>query len=98
MQARSQKSAMGGVAGDLGADSPTARGNWQRWSRGHKARGQGQGHQKHPRPRTGLSKTDPLEAKDKGHKISKLLSANFIYFLNALVFKILDFVKFLMII
>ena len=39
--------------------------NYQRWSRGHKARGQGQGHKKisWPRPRT-----DPLEAKDQGHK------------------------------
>ena len=33
----------------------------QRWSRGHKARGQGQGHKKISRPRT-----DPLEAKDQG--------------------------------
>ena len=30
----------------------------QRWSQGHKARGQGQGYQKNPR-------TDPLEAKDR---------------------------------
>ena len=37
----------------------------QRWSRGHKARGQGQGHKKNPRPRTAFSRTDPLEAKDK---------------------------------
>ena len=48
---------------------------WQRWSRRHKARGQGQGHKKirgqgHPfrgqnisRPRTGM-----LEAKDQGHR------------------------------
>ena len=38
----------------------------QRWSRGHKARGQGQGHKKipRPRPRTAFSRTDPLEAKD----------------------------------
>ena len=35
----------------------------QRWSRVHKA--QGQGHKKKPRPRTALSRTDPLEAKDK---------------------------------
>ena len=34
--------------------------NDQRWSRGHKARGQGQGHKKNPRPRT-----DTLEAKDR---------------------------------
>ena len=33
--------------------------NRQRLSRGHKARGQGQGHKKNPRPRTGM-----LEAKD----------------------------------
>ena len=37
----------------------------QRWSRGHKARGQE--HQKNPRPRlrTALPRTDPLEAKDR---------------------------------
>ena len=37
----------------------------QRWSRGHNARGQGQGHKKILRPRT-----DPLEAKakDQGHR------------------------------
>ena len=51
----------------------------QRWSRGHKARGQGQGHKKNLRPRsspsTALPRTDPLrpragmlEAKDQGHK------------------------------
>ena len=36
----------------------------QRWSRRHKA--QGQGHKKNPRPkpRTALPRTDPLEAKD----------------------------------
>ena len=36
----------------------------QRWSRGHKARGQG--HTKknpRPKPRTALPRTDPLEAK-----------------------------------
>ena len=39
----------------------------QRWSRGHKDRGQGQGHKKilRPRPRTALPRTDLLEAKDK---------------------------------
>ena len=37
----------------------------QRWSRGHKARGQGQGHKKNPRPRTAFPRTDPLEAKDR---------------------------------
>ena len=35
----------------------------QRCSRGHKARGQGQGHKKILRPRT-----NPLEAKDQGHR------------------------------
>ena len=35
----------------------------QRWSRGHKARGQG--HKKNPRPRTAFPKTDTLEAKDR---------------------------------
>ena len=35
----------------------------QRWSRGHKARGQG--HKKNPRPRTALPRTDTLEAKDR---------------------------------
>ena len=37
------------------------------WSRGHKARGQGQGHKKNtrPRPRTALPRIDPLEAKDR---------------------------------
>ena len=40
---------------------------YQRWSRGHKARGQGQGHKKNPRsrPRTAFTRTDPLEAKDR---------------------------------
>ena len=51
--------------------------NNQRWSRGPKARGQGQdpGHQKNPRPRprTAFPRTDTLEAKDRnargqGHK------------------------------
>ena len=36
----------------------------QRWSRGHKARDQGQGHKRNQRPRTALPRTDPLEAKD----------------------------------
>ena len=47
--------------------------NYQRWSRGHKARGQGrgqgqgQGHKKNPRPRprTAFPRTDTLEAKDR---------------------------------
>ena len=38
--------------------------NRQRWSRGHKARGKGQGHKKNPRPRTAFPRTDTLEAKD----------------------------------
>ena len=51
--------------------------HYQRWSRGHKARGQGQGHKKkpRPRPRTAFPRTDTLEAKDRnargqgqGHK------------------------------
>ena len=37
----------------------------QRWSRGHKARGQDQGHKKNSRPRTAFPRTDPLEAKDR---------------------------------
>ena len=37
--------------------------DYLRWSRGHKARGQG--HKKNPRPRTALPRTDPLEAKDR---------------------------------
>ena len=42
-------------------------GQWQRWSRGHKARGQGQGHKKNPRPRprTAFPRTDTLEAKNR---------------------------------
>ena len=41
--------------------------HYQRWSRGHKARGQGQGHKKNPRPRprTAFPRTDTLEAKDR---------------------------------
>ena len=39
----------------------------QRWSRGHKVRGQGQGPKKNPRPRprTAFPRTDTLEAKDR---------------------------------
>ena len=37
----------------------------QRWSRRHKARGQGQGHKKNPRPRTAFPRTDTLEAKGR---------------------------------
>ena len=40
-------------------------GSSQRWSRGHKARGQGQGHKKNPRSRTAFPRTDTLEAKDR---------------------------------
>ena len=35
---------------------------YQRWSRGHKARGQDQVHKKNPRPRAAFPGTDPLEA------------------------------------
>ena len=40
---------------------------FQRWSRGHKARGQGKDTKKQPRPRPRnvLPRTDPLEAKDR---------------------------------
>ena len=38
---------------------------YQRWSRGHKARGQAQGHKKISRSRP---RTDPLEAKNQGHR------------------------------
>ena len=46
----------------------------QRWSRGHKARGQG--HKKNPRPRTqkiprsrtSFPRTELLEVKDRGHR------------------------------
>ena len=38
---------------------------YQRWSRGHKARGQGQGHKKISRPRTELLEA---KAKDQGHR------------------------------
>ena len=38
---------------------------YQRWSRGHKARGQGHQKNPRPRPRTALPRTDPLEAKDR---------------------------------
>ena len=37
----------------------------RRWSRGHKAWSQGQGHKNNPRPRTALPRTDPLEPKDR---------------------------------
>ena len=45
--------------------------SYQRWSRGHKARGQGQGQgqkknpRPRPRPRTAFPRTDTLEAKDR---------------------------------
>ena len=38
--------------------------NKQRWSRGHKARGQGQGHKKKLEAKTAFPRTDSLEAKD----------------------------------
>ena len=37
----------------------------QKWSRGHKVRGQGQGHKKNSRTRTGMLEA---KAKDQGHK------------------------------
>ena len=46
----------------------------QRWSRGHKARGQGQGHKKNARPFRGQTLSRPrtgmleAKAKDQGHK------------------------------
>ena len=54
---------------------------YQRWSRGHKARGQGQGHKKILRLRPS---TDPLEAKakDQGHRrmcSPKKRSSNFFF-------------------
>ena len=39
--------------------------NRQRWSRGHKARGQGHKKNPGPRPKTAFPRTDPLEAKDR---------------------------------
>ena len=39
--------------------------DYQRWCRGHKARGQDQGHKKNPRPRTALPRTHTFEAKDR---------------------------------
>ena len=53
---------------------------YQKWSRGHKALGQGQGHKKspRPRPRTAFPKTEPLKAKDRnargqgqGHRLKR---------------------------
>ena len=41
------------------------KGRYQRWSREHKAQGQGQGHKKISRP---WLRTDLLEAKDRGHR------------------------------
>ena len=38
---------------------------YQRWSRGHKARGQGHKKNLRPRPRTAFPRTDTLEAKDR---------------------------------
>ena len=39
--------------------------NYQRWSRGHKAQGQGHKKNSRPRPRTAFPRTDTLEAKDR---------------------------------
>ena len=38
---------------------------YQRWSRGHKARGQGLKNNPRLRPRTAFPRTDPLEAKER---------------------------------
>ena len=69
----------------------------QRWSRGPNVRGQSQGPtfrgQALWRPRTEM-----VEAKDQGHNFSKFGWANFSKILNAKVFKIFFFVKFLKII
>ena len=43
----------------------TAKTRDQRWSRGHKARGQGHKKNPRPRPRTAFPRTDTLEAKDR---------------------------------
>ena len=78
---------------------------YQRWSREHYVRGQGQGLKKigGQGPTFGgqilLSlgtETVEATAKDQRHNFSKLWSANFPQFLNAKVLKILHFVKFLM--
>ena len=55
------------VLGSDGVEYSTSEYQYQRWSRGHKARGQGQGHKKNPRPRprTAFPRTDTLEAKDR---------------------------------
>ena len=39
--------------------------SYQRWSRGHKAQGQGHKKNPRPRPRTAFPRTDTLEAKDR---------------------------------
>ena len=39
--------------------------SYQRWSRGNEARGQGHKKNPRPRPKTALTRTDPLEAKDR---------------------------------
>ena len=74
---------------------------FQRWSRGPKARGQGQGHKKNPRPRsrTTFLRTNHLETKDRnargqhqGHKRKcskkKVFKKNFLGDLQKKVFKI----------
>ena len=60
--------------------------NYQRWSRGNKARGRGQGHKKNltPRPRIALPRTDILEAKDS------IAAAVGVYRLVNLVFKVFN--------
>ena len=51
------------ITGDICPFSLASFTDEQRWRRGLKARGQG--HQKNPRPRTALPRTDPLEAKNR---------------------------------
>ena len=49
----------------LGLNAVVFLGSFQRWSRGHKARGQGHKKNPRPRPRTAFPRTDTLEAKDR---------------------------------
>ena len=56
---------MGGLEPPAPPGYTTDHTQWQRWSRGRKARGQGQGHQKNSRPRTAFPRTEPLEAKNR---------------------------------
>ena len=51
--------------GKLSLSLVTSNSQEQRWSRGHKARGQRHKKNPRPRPRTAFSRTDTLEAKDR---------------------------------